>query len=188
MGRWWLDSLPRCILAIRWDCFVDWKGVLCVVGLCGQDVGVCFKAVSACLDCPFWQVHLQHRSVAETCMRTLLAVSLQLAKVHLHECGWLYIRLQWCFHVMRIFCNISWTTSRKILSMKKLDALGWGCILKSFKAHVRQETAFRTCCWGNCQTFASDFFTLLTGQEAVPTQAFCHLANSDQHCLGKFAV
>lgn len=25
----------------------------------------------------------------------------------------------------------------------------------------------------NCQTFASDFFTLLTGEEAVPTQAFC---------------
>lgn len=25
----------------------------------------------------------------------------------------------------------------------------------------------------NCQTFASDFFALLTGQEAVPTQAFC---------------
>lgn len=25
MGRWWLDSLPPCIVAIRLDCFVDWR-------------------------------------------------------------------------------------------------------------------------------------------------------------------
>lgn len=117
-----------------------------------------FSSMPSAMKAP-WQQHL-----AEIRMIDVPAKNLQEFEAFLHEfsgSGPLDIAMQRFFDPYVAYSGEVHLQHRSVA-----DILQY--LLNYITKNPEYEEARR-----NCQTFASDFFTLLTGQEAVPTQAFC---------------